>query len=366
MLKYLKNAWYAAAFADELDDAPLARKLLDRDMVLFRLEDGGIALLGDRCPHRFAPLSAGKVVGNEIQCPYHGLQFDRLGQCSRNPHMKGGGPLRAARVDSWPVTEKYGVVWFWPGDPEMADPAAIPSIAFLDQPDRFSVVKGLLHVRGHYELVVDNLLDLSHASYIHPQFGGSAYTPDQLLAATTQKLERRDRSIVNHRVRNGLAAPAPSQALFGFDAITPCHTKSTMTWYPPAILDFDAGTWIEGTPEEDGAHIPQMHCITPETEFTSHYFFVNGRNQRRDDPAVDQILLDVFDLAFGQQDEPMIEMVQRRMGAISDINELDPILLQTDAAPVAARRLLARLIAAEQTEAADGAAARDDAQIAAE
>ena len=105
-----------------------------------------------------------------------------------------------------------------------------------------------------------------------------------------------------------------------------------------------------GTPEEDGALIPQLHFITPETEFTSHYFYVNGRNRRHGEPEVDAAMLALFDLAFAQQDEPMIEMVQRRMGHSSDIFALDPILLATDAAPVAARRILARLIAEERAE----------------
>ena len=350
MLTYLHNAWYAAAFADEVAEKPLGRKLLDRDVALFRDADGTVHALEDRCPHRFAPLSEGKIKGDSIECPYHGLQFNGGGECVRNPHMKGTGPLRAARVATWPVMEKYGILWIWPGDPAKADAEQVPAIAFLEQPERFAIVKGLLHVRGNYELVVDNLLDLSHASYIHPQFGGSAYTPDELLAATTQKLERRDRSIINHRMRSGLAAPEPSQKLFGYDRDTPCHTRSSMAWHPPALLDFDAGTWAMGTPEEDGALIPQLHFITPETEFTSHYFYVNGRNRRHGEPEVDAAMLALFDLAFAQQDEPMIEMVQRRMGHSSDIFALDPILLATDAAPVAARRILARLIAEERAE----------------
>jgi len=347
MLKYLRNCWYAAAYADELDKGPLERKLLDRDVVIFRDEAGQVAILEDRCPHRFAPLSSGRVVGDTIECPYHGLRFDRTGTCTHNPHMKGGGPLKAASVRSWPVLEKYAIVWLWPGEPDAARPDALPRIEFLERPDRFSIVKGLLHVRGHYELVVDNLLDLSHAAYIHPQFAGGQYSVDQLLAATTQKLERRERSIVNHRTRHGLAAPAASQALFGFSADTPVDTDSTMTWHPPAMLDFAAGSWLVDTPREEGAHIPQLHIITPESEFTSHYFFVNGRNQRRGDPEVDAALLAFFDLAFAQQDEPMIEKVQRRMGTVSDIMALNPILLATDAAPVSARRLLAQLIAQE-------------------
>jgi len=345
---YLENIWYAASFSDEVGEAPLARTLLDVECVLFRKSDSEPAMLRDRCPHRFAPLSMGKIVEDSLQCPYHGLQFDCTGACIHNPHMKGGGPLAAASVRSYPVIEKYGIIWFWPGDPALADETLLPTIAFLEAPDRFRIVKGLLHVKGNYQLIVDNLLDLSHASFIHPQFAGSNIDPEVALAATTTKLERGERSIRNYRIRKGLPAPRPSQVLFGSSPDAPVNAKTHMTWHPPALLDFDAGTWEEGTPEEEGALIPQLHFATPETQLTSHYFFINGRNQRLDDPDVDEALLALFDKAFRQQDEPMIEAVQRRMGTVSDINDLDPVLLKTDAAPVSARRMLASMIAQER------------------
>jgi len=350
VLTILRNAWYAAAYSHELEEGPLARTLIGENAVLFRKTGGEVAMILDRCPHRFAPLSAGRLVNDTLECPYHGLRFDGEGHCVYNPHTRNKGPLRAADIKSWPVTERYGIVWFWPGEPENADPDLLPQIDFLDRDD-YAIVRGLLHVRGHYELVVDNLLDLSHAAYIHPQFSGGRYTNDELFAATTQKLERRERSIVNHRVRSGLGPPNASCELFGMDPDIPVHTDSTMTWYPPAMLSFVAGSWEMDKDPSTGVHIPQLHVITPETEFTSHYFFVNARNRRLDEPEIDKAMLDFFDLAFGQQDEPMIEMVQRNMGKVSDIHELNPILLPTDAAPVSARRLLAALIAEERAEA---------------
>jgi len=353
---YLKNCWYAAAFSDEVADTPFARTLLDQPMVIYRRSDGSPAMLLDRCPHRFAPLSMGKVVGDDLQCPYHGLRFNGSGACVANPHMKSGGPLKAADTLAYPLMEKYGFIWFWPGDPARADEDAMPRIDFLDRPDRFSTVKNRLHVRGNYQLIVDNLLDLSHAAFIHPQFSGAERSPEELLAATKQRLERRERSLANHRTREGLPAPAATRKLFGYDDHTPVTSRTTMIWHPPAMLDFPAGVWADDEPEEDGAHIPQFHVITPETALSSHYFFINGRNRRRDDPEVDAAMLAMFELAFKQQDEPIIEAVQARMGEVTDIDALNPVLLQSDAAPVTARRMLAAMIAAEAQETAKASA----------
>lgn len=350
MAEYLLNCWYAAAFGDEVADKPFAVTLLDQPVVIFRDENGVAAMLDDRCPHRFAPLSQGPQIGNTIQCPYHGLRFDTTGACVANPHA-GGAPLRAASVRSYPVLERYGVLWFWPGDPERADPSILPTVAFLEEPDRFRVIKNRLFVRGNYQLISDNLLDLSHAAYIHPQFGADEFSPDQLLAATTQRLEVTECSVINHRMRSGLPSPRVTRAMFGYADDTIVHRCTTMKWYPPAVLDFPAGVWALDEEERDGALIPQLHLVTPETEFTSHYLFLNGRNRRTDEPEIDEVMMAMFLDAFRDQDEPMIEAVQKRMGSVSNIDELKPILLKTDAAPVSARRLLAKLIAQERAEA---------------
>ena len=348
MSPYLRNAWYVAAFSDEVGETPLARTLLDEELVIFRNREGQLAILPDRCSHRFAPLSQGKIIDGDLQCPYHGLRFNSRGECAHNPHAREpGAPLPPANLRAYPVVEKHGLIWFWPGDPAAANPDSIIEFAFLAAPDRFSVVKGYLHVRGNYQLISDNLLDLSHAVYIHPQFGFAGVDEKRSLASLETRLERRERSVFNFRLRHGLPTNAMNQKLFGMGD-GPAITKTHMTWHPPALLDFDAGSWLEGTPEEDGVMIPQAHCITPETELTSHYFFVNGRNKRHGEKEVDEALLNLFDLAFRQQDEPMIEFVQKRMGDVSDITKLNPVYLTTDTAPIAARRILTRLIEEEQ------------------
>ncbi|MCW3838293.1 Rieske 2Fe-2S domain-containing protein [Sphingomonas canadensis] len=346
MSLFLKNCWYAAAFSDEVTREPMSRTLLETPIVFYRREDGTPVALVDRCPHRFAPLSTGTLIGDAIQCGYHGLVFDCSGACVSNPH-NGGKPLRAADIRSFHLFERYGFVWIWPGDPALADPALLPHYPYLEDDSRWKVQRGHLHVKGNYQLVTDNLLDLTHAPYLHPGFKMPNVTPEQQLAATTTRLDRFDDRLLAYRLRTGLPPNQATIDLFDFPA-EPCETRTHMTWYPPALIDFDNGTKFPGQDDMEGFCFPQAHCMTPETETTCHYFFAAARNLKLDDPAIDAALLGVLNTAFRTQDEPMIEAVQARMGPTGDLDSLNPVLLKTDGPPVTARRMLKELIAAEQ------------------
>jgi phenylpropionate dioxygenase-like ring-hydroxylating dioxygenase large terminal subunit len=342
--QYLQNVWYVAAHGAELAPGPLARTLLEQPIVLYRNSSGGVTALQNRCPHRFAPLSMGKIKGDELECGYHGLRFDGTGACSHNPH----GPIPPrAKVRAYPVLERYGYVWIWPGDPTRADPGLLPAFDFLDDPERFTIVPGYLHVKANYELIVDNLLDLSHALFIHPHFAIPGLTVEEQLRAVTSKTITAGNSVTAWRVRVGVPPNRPTREIFGFGPEL-VDSRSHMTWHPPALLNFDVGACLTGTAEKDGLCIPQAHLITPETARTSHYFFAASRNLKRDDAEAGQKLFNMLDLAFRQQDEPMIEAVQESMGEVTDLDSLGPLLLRTDGAPVAARRVLKRLIATEQ------------------
>src|SRR5262245_57370493 len=122
---FIRNTWYIAAEPQEVTARPLARTILEKPVVLFRTESGKAVALEDRCPHRFAPLSLGKVIGERIQCGYHGAQFDASGACALVPGQNIVPPK--ARVVSYPIVEKHGYVWIWPGDPAGAgDLSSIP------------------------------------------------------------------------------------------------------------------------------------------------------------------------------------------------------------------------------------------------
>lgn len=347
MTSYLRNGWYAAALSEEVGREPLARTLLDTPIVFYRRGDGSPAALFDRCPHRFAPLSKGRVIGDELECGYHGLRFDCMGACTSNPHG-GGKPLRAARVESYVLHERYGFVWLWPGDPDRADPSLLPHYPYLEDNTRWRVHRGRLSVQGNYQLVTDNLLDLTHVPYLHPAFQLPDVTTEQLLAATTSRDEKLERGVLAYRLRTGLPPNQLTIDLFDFPN-EPCETRTHMTWHPPALIDFDTGTKFAGQDDLEGFCFPQAHCITPETETTCHYFFAAARNRKTNDAAIDEIMRKILDTAFRTEDEPMIETVQERMGDTGNLEALNPVLLKTDRAPVMARRMLREMIAAEQT-----------------
>ena len=156
---FVKNAWYVAAWETEIGDGPLARTILGEPVVMFGTPDG-VVVLEDRCCHRSLPLSMGQVVGDRIQCGYHGLEFDQSGSCVKIP---GQNQIPSgASVKSYPLVERWNWVWIWMGDPALADESMIPNWWWFEHPD-WELVKGkYLKLDCNYELITDNLLDLSH------------------------------------------------------------------------------------------------------------------------------------------------------------------------------------------------------------
>jgi phenylpropionate dioxygenase-like ring-hydroxylating dioxygenase large terminal subunit len=152
-MPFARNAWYCAAFGGDVGDAPVARRILGDPIMLVRDTGGAVRALGDRCPHRFAPLHLGVRDGDTIECPYHGLKFDLNGACIFNPHGQGRIPA-AARVPSYPAVERDGVVWLWPGDPALANEHDIPDLQLIDRGDR-EPVSGYLTMQVDYRLVLD-------------------------------------------------------------------------------------------------------------------------------------------------------------------------------------------------------------------
>lgn len=350
-MAFLRNAWYCAAWPEEVGIAPLGRTFLDEPVVLFRKSDGAVVALADRCPHRFAPLHMGKVVkGDCIQCPYHGLEFGPDGVCSHNPHGEGAIP-KAAHVRSYPVLERQGVVWIWMGDPALADADRVVDLGDTESRPGWTAVQDTLQVRANYELVADNLLDLSHVPYLHA-FLSFGETPPAGFREVRELKQEGDTVWSMHWNYRAPLAPL-FRLLWGDDAPAHATMRAHMRWNAPGVLHLDTGVSPEGGPGSAGASAPICHLLTPETEHSTHYFWRMARNRHLDDDAVSSSIKENVGRAFREEDEPMIEACARMMGT-TDLMSLKPVLLPGDAPAVRARRILAGMIEKERAEAAHG------------
>ena len=333
-IMYLKNCWYQAAWLEELDDGRLARTLLDTPLLLFRDGDGISALL-DRCPHRFAPLSAGKLCEGVVECGYHGLAFDGSGRCVHNPH----GPISSVmRVRTFPAIVRHHAVWVWFGDDERADPALIPDLSYIDSTPETARILMHMPTAANYQLLTDNIMDLSHADYLHRNTLGGVIT-----GAKARQFER-GKGLVAEWTNSACDAPPL------FQSRIPSPSKADywieVEWQAPAIMTL-ANTIVSAgqVPSEEDL-TQSLHNMTPETATSTHYFMCSTRRENLDDVALTQSLKKALDQAFNGEDKPMIEAQQKRMGD-AEFWSLKPILLKGDAAGVRVRRQLAELIAAD-------------------
>jgi phenylpropionate dioxygenase-like ring-hydroxylating dioxygenase large terminal subunit len=349
-MPFLKNTWYVAALAGEVTTAPMARTICGESILMLRKEDGSCVAAGNRCPHRFAPLHQGSVVGDGIiECPYHGLRFDGAsGQCVHNPHGDGKIP-QAAKIPSYRVVERHGIVWLWLGDPGKADPNTIPDFSFMTSPS-FRTLSGLIYVHSNYELITDNLMDLSHVEYLHVGGLGSE-------AIKTGKIEVIQEGSTVHSNRwcpDGMAPPV-WDAIFD-DYGKPVDHWLNMRWDAPGVMRLDVGVAPVNESRDNGVWAYFNHFVTPETATTTHYFWSVSRPFKLDDKAVDQGIEAAVQVAFVEEDAPIIESVQKMMDG-KTFDQMHPVLLVADAGALRARRVLKQLIAGEQIEAQPAEAA---------
>jgi vanillate O-demethylase monooxygenase subunit len=339
---FLRNTWYIAAWAKEIVEQELfSRMILNEPVLLYRKQDGSIAAISDRCPHRFAPLHMGKLKDDCVQCPYHGLTFGSDGKCANNPHGDGSIP-KAAHVKAYPVVERHLAIWIWMGDPSLADPATIPDYAFLAEAKPHSHNTGYIYSKCNFQLLSDNIMDLSHVDYLHPTtLGGGALTRAE--AKITELPDRRVRILWESR--NDVAPPVTAPDIPA-GALVDSFTE--VVWSAPALMHLSTGWTLPGKRYDEGLTTSNLHMMTPETETTSHYFFANTRSFRQDDAEFNHMLNVVMTGVFADEDKPMVE-AQQTMMQTADLWALKPVLLPIDAGAVRTRRILQRLIEEEAT-----------------
>jgi vanillate O-demethylase monooxygenase subunit len=229
--RFPRNQWYVAARRDEIGRSLLNRKLLGEQVVLYRAEDGRAVSLSDWCPHRRFRLSRSRLMGDVIQCGYHGLCFDSSGVCVKIPGQKT--IPREMRVRSFPLVEKWFWCWIWAGEPDRADPALIPDLGALVDGEYFETLTEVELVRANFQLLLDNLADNTHASILHPGFLDNAdnveFTENPFHIEVKGSVVEATQRFENFTPAEGLAK------FFGLEAGKPMNRVRTSREFMPSI-----------------------------------------------------------------------------------------------------------------------------------
>lgn len=347
---FVRNCWYVAAWDHEVPEAGcLARTIIGEPIVLWRDSRGTIVALQDRCRHRGAPLSMGRVEGDSIRCMYHGLAFNQQGACVHIPSQDRIPPTAAVRA--YPIVVAHRWIWIWMGDPTLADASTIVPTPWLDSPD-WRCQPDYIHYETNYLLIADNLLDFSHLPFLHSSsLGGS---PDY--AAVLPQVELLERGVRLTKWVLNTEPPAYSAQFGATDGNGRVDRWMFYDFVAPGVLTMDSGMKAAGAADDAPGRIAFRGCqaLTPETVDSTHYFFAHCHDFGLDDPSVTaqihQGILTAFD-----EDRRMIVAQQRNLALDPDFRMMP---LAVDAGLQQFRHAIDRLIRAETSAGGTGTAAR--------
>jgi phenylpropionate dioxygenase-like ring-hydroxylating dioxygenase large terminal subunit len=336
---FLKNNWYVAALAHEVGRQPLGLILLNEPVVLFRTEDGQAVALEDRCSHRGFPLHKGRLVGDTVECGYHGLVFDCSGKCVKVPGQAQVPPT--ASIRKYPLIERWGWIWVWMGDSALADQTPLTDFHWLDDP-AWGAKAERLYIKSDYRLIIDNLLDLTHLTFVHPGTIGSAANVEK--ARVQNDLAEKSATITRWLID---IEPPPTYVRAGFTGNI--DRWQILRFDPPSFVNLYAGAVDTGTgaPEGNrrgGVGLRNLNAITPETATTSHYFWAIAQDRAPADASATESIFQEIHRTF-MEDWEVLETQQRW-------NELTAgaptVNIQSDAGPIHARRIIDRMLAEQE------------------
>ena len=335
----LRDCWQLAAWADEVGEGAMLSRQIAGEFILFvRSSTGEIHALADTCPHRLVPLSRGTCANDSVTCAYHGLRFGLDGKCLDNPH----GPISAAlTVRGFACVERHAALWVWVGTAP-ADPTSIPDYSFIDRTVPAARVMGYLHSVADYRLLVDNIMDLTHADYLHASLlGGGINT-----RARAEVEQLGDAVAITWTAEDDTLAPLHAQILGAPDGRGDFYNR--VLWQAPGNMVQQIMLALPGQMENAPIDSMTCHVMTPETATTSHYFFCHTSDAVNADPAIAPAVMSSLMHAFANEDKPMLEAQSERIGG-SDFWALRPALLPSDKGAVLVRRTLDRMIARERS-----------------
>ncbi|MGH8700832.1 MAG: Rieske 2Fe-2S domain-containing protein [Burkholderiales bacterium] len=337
---FLQDQWYVAAWSEEVGRSLLPRRVLGQRIVLYRTAGGQTVALADRCAHRSAPLSMGRLVDDAVECGYHGVTYNASGQCVRVPGQQRIPP--GATVRSYPAAEKHGMVWIWTGDAALADPATIVDIPQYDA-SGWTRSRGYAYFESNYLNICDNLVDPAHTTFVHQGTIGNASAAEVAIDA-----EEREGVIVAGRWIDD-SPPVPIVQRFA----NPKGNVDRWQFYylkPPCISWVDFGSFDAGRPHsaDEQARAPyrvlSYAMLAPETESTTHYFWFQLRNFAPDDAAVTAEFEKMYGTTF-DEDRAILNAIQK---IESEAPNAGTVRIASDGGVVRYRRAIQRLWDEEQ------------------
>lgn len=331
MTEFARNQWYVAAWSAEVGRDLLGRTILGEPIAFYRTEDGAAVALADRCVHRRFPLSESRLDGDRVVCGYHGFTYDTTGTCVYVPGQKR--IPRTARVSSYPVVEQDSFVWVWIGDPGMADATAVPRAPHLVE-EGWVTVNGMEPIDSDFGLLVDNLMDLSHETYLH---GGYIGTPEVAETPITTEVDEEAGVVrVSRHMPNAECPPfyARSTGIEGR-----IQRLQDIEYHAPCLY------LLHSRISPSGQDAPLFrteitYAITPSAPGKVYDFWAVSRNFATDDEEVTTFLRD-FNHTVVMQDVDALNVLQRCLDQEPD--GYQELSINIDTGGLAARRILAKL-----------------------
>ncbi|MFZ3554335.1 Rieske 2Fe-2S domain-containing protein [Streptomyces sp. BH055] len=330
---FARNQWYVAAWSKEVGRELLGRTILGEPIAFYRTEAGDPVALADRCVHRRYPLSASGLDGDRVVCGYHGFTYDTTGTCVFVPGQKR--VPRTARVSSYPVAEVDGMVWVWVGDPEQADTSVIPRAPHLVA-DGFVTVEGMEPIDADFMLLVDNLMDLSHETYLH---GGYIGTPE--VAETPIATEVDEEAGIVRVSRHMKDAECPPFYARSTGIEGRIDRRQDIEYHAPCLY------LLHSTISPSGQETPAFrteitYAITPSSPGKVYDFWAVSRNFATEDEEVTTFLRD-FNHTVVMQDVDALNLLQRTLD--TEPEGYQELSINIDTGGLAARRILGKLAA---------------------
>lgn len=347
-VRYIRNAWYMAGWAKDFPaGTPTACRILNEPLVFYRQADGTLVALEDRCPHRLAPLSMGQVEGDDLRCLYHGVKFSGAGACLEVPGSNAKPKTLCVRP--YPVVERESAVFVWMGDASKADESLLPPFIGHENPD-WHMLPGHMDYDVYYELIQDNLLDLSHIAFLHRNsFGGGNAGSNQAWADAELRITQLPRGVRVERWMKNAPTPPPQAPVVG----PLCDVMNSFDYLAPGFFLLNTRYYKVGAAERAGSDRPTeepifaswtSQAVTPITDRKTTYYFCFGPWDKQPGAADMKEAFRSLALKAFTEDWEMLTAQQKSLDA-------DParrmVLFDVDKAPVLYRRVVDKILAEE-------------------